>query len=345
MNDLVSYNGKHNEANGEGNRDGADDNRSWNCGVEGPTDDAAIEELRNRQVKNFLTVTLLSIGVPMILMGDEVRRTQHGNNNAYCHDNELNWFDWTLVAKHADVHRFVTLLNQRRILRPVEHERQRMTLAQLIQQANKSWHGVKVGQPDWSPTSHSVALNAEIKHEGFVGYFIFNAYWEHLEFELPMPPGSPWRRWIDTALDSPMDIVPWRTLVPVTGLAYQVATAVGGRIGCRPHGHFKMNIRSVLRGVSYGKRRKGDGNGNSKLKRKEYEKELRRLQVELCHLQAWVKHKGLRIIILFEGRDGAGKGRDHSRDYRTCQSRVCSAWWRCLPPPIAKRRRCTYNAT
>ncbi len=222
MNDLVSYNGKHNEANGEGNRDGADDNRSWNCGVEGPTDDAAIEELRNRQVKNFLTVTLLSIGVPMILMGDEVRRTQHGNNNAYCHDNELNWFDWTLVAKHADVHRFVTLLNQRRILRPVEHERQRMTLAQLIQQANKSWHGVKVGQPDWSPTSHSVALNAEIKHEGFVGYFIFNAYWEHLEFELPMPPGSPWRRWIDTALDSPMDIVPWRTLVPVTGLAYQV---------------------------------------------------------------------------------------------------------------------------
>ena len=107
LNDLVSYNEKHNEANGEDNRDGANDNRSWNCGVEGPTDDPAIEKLRNRQVKNFLTVTLLSLGVPMILMGDEVRRTQRGNNNAYCQDNEISWFDWTLVEKHADVHRFV----------------------------------------------------------------------------------------------------------------------------------------------------------------------------------------------------------------------------------------------
>ena len=221
LNDLVSYNEKHNEANGEGNRDGANDNQSWNCGVEGPTDDPAIETLRNRQVKNFLTVTLLSIGVPMILMGDEVRRTQHGNNNAYCHDNELNWFDWTLVAKHADVHRFVRLLNQRRILRPVEYERQRMTLAQLIQQANKSWHGVNVGQPDWSPTSHSVALNAEIKHEGFTGFFILNAYWEHLEFELPMNHGSPWRRWIDTALDSPDDIAPWEKAPSIAGSTYQ----------------------------------------------------------------------------------------------------------------------------
>ena len=112
LNDLVSYNQKHNEANGEDNRDGANDNRSWNCGVEGPTDDPAIETLRNRQVKNFLTVTLLSLGMPMILMGDEVRRTQRGNNNAYCQDNEISWFDWTLLEKHADVHRFVTLLNR-----------------------------------------------------------------------------------------------------------------------------------------------------------------------------------------------------------------------------------------
>ena len=99
LNDLVSYNQKHNEANGEDNRDGANDNRSWNCGVEGPTDDPAVETLRNRQVKNFLTVTMLSLGMPMILMGDEVRRTQHGNNNAYCQDNETSWFDWTLVSQ------------------------------------------------------------------------------------------------------------------------------------------------------------------------------------------------------------------------------------------------------
>src|SRR5580692_471973 len=106
LNDLVSYNQKHNEANGEGNRDGGNDNRSWNCGVEGPTDDPAIEELRNRQVKNFLTVTLLSFGMPMITMGDEVRRTQHGNNNAYCHNDESVWFDWSSLEEHADVHRF-----------------------------------------------------------------------------------------------------------------------------------------------------------------------------------------------------------------------------------------------
>ena len=132
LNDLVSYNDKHNEANGEDNRDGADDNRSWNCGVEGPTDDPAVERLRNRQVKNFLTVTLLSLGVPMILMGDEVRRTQHGNNNAYCQDNEISWFDWSLLEKHADVHRFVSLLIARRSLRDVEHERQRLSLNNFL---------------------------------------------------------------------------------------------------------------------------------------------------------------------------------------------------------------------
>ncbi len=99
LNDLVSYDHKHNEANGENNRDGTDDNRSWNCGVEGATDDPAVEKLRTRQVKNFLTVTMLSVGMPMMLMGDEVRRTQRGNNNAYCQDNETSWFDWTLAGE------------------------------------------------------------------------------------------------------------------------------------------------------------------------------------------------------------------------------------------------------
>jgi glycogen operon protein len=225
LNDLVSYNSKHNETNGEGNRDGADDNRSWNCGVEGPSDDPAVEKLRNRQVKNFLTVTLLSIGLPMILMGDEVRRSQGGNNNAYCHDNDINWFDWTLVAKHADVHRFVTLLNARRLLRDVEHERQRVSLTQLLHQANKSWHGVKVGQPDWGQQSHSVAVSAELKKEGLVFYMILNAYWEPLDFELPPVDNSstkPWRRWIDTALDSPLDIAPWQSAPAISSQSYRV---------------------------------------------------------------------------------------------------------------------------
>jgi glycogen operon protein len=224
LNDLVSYNGKHNEANGENNRDGADDNRSWNCGVEGPSEDPAVERLRNRQVKNFLTATLLSIGMPMILMGDEVRRTQGGNNNAYCLDNELNWFDWSLVAKHADVHRFVTLLNERRILRDMGHERQHLSLVQLIQQANKAWHGVKLGQPDWSSHSHCVALCVEMKKERRLIHFILNAYWEPLEFELPPVDDEsaiPWRRWIDTGLDSPLDIAPWQSAPSVPSQTYR----------------------------------------------------------------------------------------------------------------------------
>jgi len=224
LNDLVSYNEKHNEANGEDNRDGANDNKSWNCGVEGPTNDPAVEKLRNRQVKNFLTVTLLSLGVPMILMGDEVRRTQRGNNNAYCLDDEMNWFDWTLVAKHADVHRFVTLLNARRLLRDVEHERQRIALSQFIRQANKVWHGVKLHQPDWSPHSHSIAFTVELREEGFLVHFIMNTYWEPLEFELPPVNhggGDMWRRWIDTALDSPHDIVPWKNAPSIPGHIYQ----------------------------------------------------------------------------------------------------------------------------
>ena len=132
LNDLVSFNGKHNEANGEGNRDGADHNLSWNCGIEGPTADPAVERLRNRQVKNFFTLTLLATGTPMLLMGDEVRRTQHGNNNAFCQNNEISWFDWTLVKKHADLHRFVRALIALRMNRDLPIERLDMTLNELL---------------------------------------------------------------------------------------------------------------------------------------------------------------------------------------------------------------------
>jgi glycogen operon protein len=222
LNDLVSYDRKHNEANGEGNRDGSDDNRSWNCGVEGPTDDPAVEKLRNRQVKNFLAATLLSVGMPMILMGDEVRRTQGGNNNAYGQDNETSWFDWSLLANHADVHRFVTLLNARRLLRDVEHEKERLSLNQMLRRANKSWHGVRLGQPDWRDCSHSIAFTLELRQERLLVHLILNAYWEPLDFELPsVGSRQPWRRWIDTFLDSPHDIVPWQTSPPVPGPTYR----------------------------------------------------------------------------------------------------------------------------
>jgi isoamylase len=223
LNDLVSYNQKHNEANGEDNRDGANDNRSWNCGVEGPTDDPAVEKLRNRQVKNYLTITMMSLGLPMILMGDEVRHTQRGNNNAYCQDSEISWFDWALVTRHADVHRFVQLLIARRLLRDVGHERRRVSLNTMIQEANKAWHGVKLHEPDWGDRSHSVAFGAELREEGLLFHLLLNAYWEPLEFELPRLESGTWRRWIDTSLDSPRDIVSWERALPLTCTKYRVA--------------------------------------------------------------------------------------------------------------------------
>ena len=224
LNDLVSYSQKHNEANGEDNRDGMNDNRSWNCGVEGPSDDPAVETLRNRQVKNLLTVTMLSLGLPMILMGDEVRRTQQGNNNAYCQDNEIRWFDWRLLVQHADVHRFLTLLNARRLVCDVEPEKPRLSLNQLLRQANRAWHGAKLGQPDWSVGSHSLAFTAQAPNEKRLFHVIMNAYWEPLDFELPPAAinHDPWRRWIDTSLNSPQDIVEWQTAPLVTARTYRV---------------------------------------------------------------------------------------------------------------------------
>jgi isoamylase len=225
LNDLVSYGQKHNEENGENNNDGANDNRSWNCGVEGPTDDPAIERLRNRQVKNFLTITMLSLGVPMILMGDEVRRTQHGNNNAYCQDNKTSWFDWNLLEKHADVHRFLRLLIERRLLRDLEAELHRQTLHQMLQAATKAWHGVKLNQPDWGDDSRSFAFGAELPKENLLFHLIANAYWEPLDFELPPVNNGcrdPWHRWIDTSLDSPEDIVSWQEARSVPGYSFRV---------------------------------------------------------------------------------------------------------------------------
>jgi isoamylase len=212
LNDLVSYNEKHNEANGENNRDGSTDNLSWNCGAEGPTGDPATEALRNRQVKNFLVLELLSAGTPMLLMGDEVRRTQQGNNNAYCQDNEINWFDWRLLQQHADVHRFVSALNAFRQHRDVVYEEGRLSLNQLLQRATIEWHGVTLNCPDWSEDSHSLAFTLRTLRARFLLHGMFNAYWEPLTFDLPpVPAGSLqlWRRCIDTALASPDDIQLW----------------------------------------------------------------------------------------------------------------------------------------
>jgi glycogen operon protein len=207
LNDLVSYNQKHNEANGEDNRDGHNHNLSWNCGMEGPSADPDIEQLRNRQVKNFFTINLLALGVPMILMGDEMRRSQQGNNNAYCQDNEINWMDWNLLDRHGDIHRFVKQMISLRLSLAVFQDNHGLSLNQLLQMAQIDWHGVKLNQPDWSDHSHSLAFTVQGRTEIF--HILLNAYREALEFELPLShtdPRTSWRRIIDTYLESPNDI-------------------------------------------------------------------------------------------------------------------------------------------
>ena len=225
LNDLVSYDRKHNDANGEDNRDGADDNRSWNCGVEGPSEDPAIARLRSRQVKNLLTLNLVALGTPMLLMGDEVRRTQQGNNNAYCQDSPISWFDWTLVERHRDLHRFVKRLIALRLHSELAKGEHGLTLNELLGQARIDWHGVRLHEPDWGDGSHSLACTFWSMSGRSLFHLIANAYWEPLHFELPKPPGggqSGWRRLIDTALDAPDDIAGPGEAVLITADRYLV---------------------------------------------------------------------------------------------------------------------------
>jgi len=204
LNDLVSWSSKQNLANGEENRDGMDENFSWNHGVEGPTDDPLVEELRARQIRNFLALTLLSMGTPMILMGDEMRRSQQGNNNAYCQDNEISWLDWSLLEKHRDLHRFVRLLCSLRLQPENYRTPPGRSLNEVLARAEWNWNGVMPGQPDFSDDSHSLALSIRFSPER-LGYLMINAWREALRFELPQAPGG-WQRIIDTSLESPEDI-------------------------------------------------------------------------------------------------------------------------------------------
>lgn len=226
LNDLVSYDRKHNEANLEGNRDGSDHELSWNCGAEGDTDDPQIEALRARQVRNLLAITVLSLGTPMLLMGDEVRRTQHGNNNAYCQDNELSWFDWRLLQRHADLLRFVRGLIRLRFLRESVRQDHRLTLAELTQHARVQLHGVRLGRPDHGHESRSLAVTASSLSGDLLMHFALNAWWEPLDFELPTLPAwasSSWRRIIDTARAAPDDLVEFARAERVEGELHRVA--------------------------------------------------------------------------------------------------------------------------
>jgi glycogen operon protein len=215
--DSVSYNGKHNEANGEHNHDGANDNNSWNCGWEGPTDDPGINALRIRQMKNAVAMLLVSQGVPMILMGDEVGRTQNGNNNAYCHDSELNWFDWWLVEENAELLRFFQTMIAFRHAHPVLRSRDHLRHVDYVNAGlpDISWHGTRPWSPDWSGTSRVLAFMLSGKHAkaGRVAdddiYVAMNSHWEPLTFELPAAStGRQWHCAINTAAAAPNDCYP-----------------------------------------------------------------------------------------------------------------------------------------
>ena len=209
--DWVSYNAKHNEANGEANRDGSDDNTSWNCGAEGPSQDPQVLALRGRQLRNALALLLLAAGTPMLAMGDEVGRSQRGNNNAYCQDNPTSWFPWGEVERQADLLRFTRELIAFRQRRDVVVDRDNLSLAALLQRCALEWHGVEPFQPDWGPDSHSLALSYTSVEHRFRLHLMVNAWWQPLRFSLP-PTGltdGRWHRWIDTALPSPDDIVAW----------------------------------------------------------------------------------------------------------------------------------------
>ena len=221
--DLVSYDEKHNQMNGENNLDGSNDNASWNCGAEGPTDSAEILGLRRRQVKNFATLLLMAHGVPMILAGDELGRSQQGNNNAYCQDNEVSWIDWTLKQKNGDLFRFFRLLTAFRHRHPALR---RISFVPLPCCPRIEWHGIKLGYPDWSWNSRSLAMH--LSHTDEAGttedaYLISNAYWEELAFELPVLADRTWLRFVDTTLESPADIAEdARTGLPIRDTHYKV---------------------------------------------------------------------------------------------------------------------------
>lgn len=212
LNDLVSYNYKHNEANGENNRDGSNDNYSCNYGVEGPTEDLKIEAIRLRQIKNFLTTLFVSRGIPMLLGGDEFRRTQRGNNNAYCQDNEISWYNWWLAEKNAHLVRFVRELIRFRRAHPV------LSREAFYQPHEIEWFGPQHAPPDWHEgRSLGARIHADTQ-DGCELCLLFNAAPEPVEFDLPPPPpGHRWHLAIDTAAASPNDIYEVGAEIPFAG--------------------------------------------------------------------------------------------------------------------------------
>lgn len=201
LNDLVSYKQKHNDENGEFNHDGADADNSDNCGVEGPSQDPGVEGMRNRLIKNFLLTLFISRGVPMLLGGDEFRRTQRGNNNAYCQDNEVSWFDWSLLEKHNEIHRFTRGMIAFRRAHPVLRREEFYTDAEI------KWFAPNSATPDWADQwqkSFACLIRGQREPDLFL---LFNADTRAIDFFIPaLPAGKNWRLAADTSRTAPDDL-------------------------------------------------------------------------------------------------------------------------------------------
>jgi isoamylase len=241
--DLWSYNEKHNQANGENNQDGTNDNYSWNCGKEGETDDKNILALRYKLMMNAIAILMISQGTPLLLMGDEMARTKRGNNNTYCHDNELTWLDWSLLDDNSNLFRFVKNMIAFRHAHPVLRSRYHFTGADVVGSGHSdiSWHGINAREPDWSDHARTLALMLDGKHalDGLITddtiYIAMNMHWEPHEFQLPqLTEGESWHRFADTGRRGK-----------------QVITEVGQEKRLRHQDYYPLQARSVVILVGY----------------------------------------------------------------------------------------------
>ena len=228
--DLCAYNEKHNWANGEGNNDGISENLSWNCGVEGETDDQFIKDMRKRQVKNFACLLMLSMGVPMLVAGDEFMRTQRGNNNTYCQDNELNWHDWQKIStsESQEMVRFWRMIMQKRN-NYIHHFKGKYFTGKVSRFGipEISWHGPILNEPNWGdPNARCLAVTLGDTAEDTDGlanvHIMMNMHWDAVEFQVPRYDGLTWRRTLDTAQNSPQDILPIEEAPIFEGNSYLV---------------------------------------------------------------------------------------------------------------------------
>ena len=201
LNDLVSYNQKHNEENGESSRDGTDANYSDNCGVEGPSQDPAVERIRIRLIKNLLLTLFVSRGVPMLLGGDEFRRTQRGNNNAYCQDNEVSWFDWSLLEKHKEIQRFTRGMIALRRAHPV------LRKETFYSDTDIKWFAPNGASPDWADQRQKAFACLILGQSEPDLYLLFNAEITSMDYSVPaLPAGKTWRLAVDTSRPAPYDL-------------------------------------------------------------------------------------------------------------------------------------------